>query len=103
MAKIHVNATRDFIESSLTPSKPVPAIAEMIWNGFDANANLVQVNLDMDKMGGIDTIRILDDGEGIEHGDIESLFGGIGESWKKKKGRLHGRALHGKGGKRPFR
>ncbi len=80
MAKIHVDAKRDFIESSLTPSKPIPAIAEMVWNGFDAGAGLVQVNLDEDKMGGIESIRILDDGSGIDHGDIKALFGGLGDS-----------------------
>jgi hypothetical protein len=103
MAKIHVELKRDFIESTLTPSKPVPAIAEMIWNGFDSGASVVQVNLDMDKLGGVESIRILDNGSGINHGEIQALFGGLGESWKKDKRRAFDRALHGKNGKGRFK
>ena len=103
MAKVHVDAKRDFIENTLTPSRPAAAIAEMVWNGFDAGADLVQVNLDINRMDGIESIRVLDNGTGIAHGEIEAYFGGLGDSWKKNKGRLFGRALHGKSGKGRFK
>lgn len=75
----------------------------MIWNGFDSGASLVQVNLDMDRLGGVESVRILDNGSGIDHGEIQTLFGGLGESWKKDKRRAFDRALHGKNGKGRFK
>jgi HSP90 family molecular chaperone len=79
------------------------ALAELVWNGFDAQSDRVQVHLDMNRMGGLQTIRIRDFGYGINHAHVEDLFGSLGDSWKKKKARQNGRALHGKSGKGRFR
>ena len=79
------------------------ALAELVWNGFDAQSERVQVHLDMNRMGGLQTIRIRDFGYGINHAHVEDLFGSLGDSWKKKKARQNGRALHGKSGKGRFR
>ncbi len=102
MSKVHVVAKRDFLES-LTVARPLVALAELVWNGFDAQSERVQVYLDMNKMGGLQTIRVRDYGNGIDHGRVEDLFGSLGDSWKKKKARVNGRALHGKSGKGRFR
>lgn len=102
MAKVHVVAQRDFLES-LTAARPIAAVAELVWNGFDAQSNRVQVSLDMNAMAGLQTIRVRDQGSGIFHPHVDELFGKLGDSWKKSKGRLNGRALHGKGGKGRFK
>ena len=102
MSKVHVVAKRDFLES-LTVARPLVALAELVWNGFDAQSDRVQVHLDMNRMGGLQTIRVRDYGYGINHADVEGLFGSLGDSWKKTKTRQNGRALHGKSGKGRFR
>jgi hypothetical protein len=102
MSKVHVVAKRDFLES-LTVARPLVALAELVWNGFDAQSDRVQVHLDMNRMGGLQTIRVRDYGYGIDRAHVEDLFGNLGDSWKRKKSRQNGRALHGKSGKGRFR
>ena len=99
---IHVTATRDFLES-LAVSRPLDALSELIWNGFDAESDKVKVHIDTNVMNGIDAIRVRDYGVGIRHVDLEALFGGLGDSWKRSKARSNGRALHGKNGKGRFK
>lgn len=102
MSKIHVTAKRDFLES-LTNAKPLDGLAEIIWNGFDAEANHVQVFFELNDMDGIESIKVRDFGYGIDREKVESYFGNLGESWKKKQYRQNGRALHGKNGKGRFK
>ena len=102
MAKVHVVARRDHLES-LTTATPLVALAELVWNGFDAGSNRVQVLFDLNDIDAIQSIRIRDYGAGIVHSEVENLFGNLGESWKKAKDRQNGRALHGKNGKGRFR
>lgn len=102
MAKVHVTAKRDFLES-LTPAKPLAALAELVWNGFDAGNNQVRVFLELNEMDGIQAIRVRDYGCGIDYSKVDTLFGSLGDSWKKKADRQNGRALHGKNGKGRFK
>lgn len=102
MTKIHVIAKRDFLES-LTNARPLAALAELVWNGFDAQSDRVQVHLDLNGLEGLRSIRVRDYGSGIDFSQVESMFGSLGESWKKNKARLQGRAMHGKSGKGRFK
>jgi hypothetical protein len=102
MTKVHVTAKRDFLES-ITNAKPISALAELVWNGFDAGSEQVQVFLELNQLDGIQAIRIRDHGDGIDHSKVDALFGSLGDSWKKTKGRENGRALHGKNGKGRFK
>lgn len=102
MSNIRVVAKKDFLQS-LTVVTPLMALSEMIWNGFDAQSPRVNVHFDIDTLGGIETIRIRDYGSGIDHSQVETLFGSLGDSWKKSAVRKNGRALHGKSGKGRFR
>lgn len=102
MAKVHVTAKRDFLES-LTTAKPLAALAELVWNGFDAGNNQVRVFLELNAMDGIQAIRVRDYGYGIDFSKVETLFGSLGDSWKKKSDRQNGRALHGKNGTGRFK
>lgn len=103
MAKVKVVAKRDFIESITTSSRPLPALAELVWNGLDSGSNRVTVNFKRDKLEGIEAIIIRDYGYGIDHAKIESLFGNLGNSWKKEQEKFNGRALHGKNGRGRFK
>lgn len=102
MSKIRVTAKPDFLES-LTHAKPLDSLAEIIWNGFDAGANRVQVHLELNDLDGIESIKVSDDGYGIDRAQVENFFGNLGESWKKAKHRQGDRALHGKNGKGRFK
>jgi hypothetical protein len=102
MGSIQVTAKRDFLES-IASSRPIVALAELIWNGFDAKSNKVQVFLDVNEMNGLESVRVRDFGSGIAFADAEKLFGSLGDSWKKAAVRQDGRALHGKNGKGRFK
>jgi len=102
MSKVHVTAKRDFLES-LTNAKPLDGLAEIIWNGFDAEASHVQVFFEFNDMDGIEAIKVRDHGYGIDRAKVENYFGNLGESWKKAQQRQNGRALHGKNGKGRFK
>ncbi len=102
MAKIHVTAKRDFLES-LATTKPIVALSELVWNGFDADSDRVEVHLELNKLGSLQSIRVRDFGYGIDYSNVETLFGNLGDSWKREGGRQNGRALHGKNGKGRFK
>lgn len=103
MAKVKVVAKRDFIESITTSSRPLPALAELIWNGLDSGSDDIEVVLHKDALDGLESISVKDVGSGIDHSNVESLFGNLGDSWKKGRGKLNGRALHGKNGRGRFK
>lgn len=61
------------------------AIAEFIWNGFDAGASNVCVNYNViDTLGNINEFTISDNGKGINHETIEYTFGSFLDSQKKR-------------------
>lgn len=102
MGSIQVTAKKDFLES-LASSRPMAALAELIWNGFDAKSNKVQVFLDINDMNGLESVRVRDFGSGIVFAQADKLFGSLGDSWKKAAVRQDGRPLHGKNGKGRFK
>jgi len=102
MLNIKVDVKPDFLVA-LTASTPINAVAELIWNGFDAKAQHVRVFLEPNELKGLHAVRVTDDGDGISWGHAAVLFGGLGDSWKSKVHRHNGRALHGKNGKGRFK
>ena len=99
---IYVQARADHV-ASLASAAPLSAIEELVWNALDADAREVKVDLVQNALGGIDAIRVCDDGCGIDLLKVEETFGSLGGSWKMPDGattqnfhrRLHGR--HGRG------
>ena len=85
--------------------KPILAVAELIWNAVDADADEVIVTLTEGAIGGLDSIQVRDDGHGIPYVDAEELFSGLGGSWKhgNHHSREKHRILHGKEGRGRFR
>jgi len=99
--EIHVQAQSDHI-ASLAGGAPLAALEELIWNALDADARTVTVDLVTNPLGGLDAIRVTDDGAGIDLARVSDTFGGLGGSWKRDSNctpglhrRLHGR--HGRG------
>ncbi len=99
---IYVQAKADHI-SSLARATPLSAVEELVWNALDADAREVRVDLVQNALGGIDAVRVSDNGTGIDILRSEETFGSLGGSWKMQDGgttaayhrRLHGR--HGRG------
>jgi histidine kinase/DNA gyrase B/HSP90-like ATPase len=78
---IQVEAQEDFIEK-LTVASPAQALAELIWNGLDAEASKVSVEID-DSDFGLRSIRVRDNSHGIPPNEAEELFMHLGGSWKR--------------------
>jgi len=79
--KIPISPKRDFLERQASAS-PINALAELIWNGLDSGSNQIDVTLTTNEIGGLERIEVSDEGSGIPHEDIETLFGALGEPWK---------------------
>lgn len=90
--------------NKLASAKPVPAVAELVWNGLDADATRVDVTLEQGVLG-LEAVVVTDNGHGIAHEEAEALFGRLGGSWKAhgNRSRRYGRILHGKEGKGRFK
>ncbi|WP_164122068.1 MULTISPECIES: ATP-binding protein [Sphingobacterium] len=75
--------TNASIESSGLPKDPKQVIAEYIWNGFDAKATSVVIDISSNELGYIERIRIMDNGEGITPDLLPYSFGNFLDSLKK--------------------
>ena len=98
--KVSVEVQDDHLERLTTTSRPILAIAELIWNALDADAKLVSVEFQRNGINAIELIRVKDDGHGIAHTEAVKAFKSLGGSWKKTAQRSRGehRILHGKDG-----
>jgi len=104
MREIEVRATNDHI-SQLSKTSPTKALAELIWNGLDADAENITVSFEIANLQGIRAIAVADSGHGIDFDEVDYCFGNLGDSWKKTSDRSKDkkRILHGKEGQGRFR
>ncbi|MEA5009685.1 ATP-binding protein [Clostridium tyrobutyricum] len=91
--------TTEGIQKNLRNIKPLDAICEYIWNGFDANATIVKLKLHINEMGLINMISIKDNGVGIVFEELKQKFQPFNDS-KKAVGisRINHSIPHGKRG-----
>ncbi|GGH20608.1 ATP-binding protein [Sphingobacterium alkalisoli] len=75
--------TNASIESAGLPKDAKQVIAEYIWNGFDAKASTVSMDISSNQLGYIERIRISDNGEGIAPDTLNYSFGNFLDSLKK--------------------
>lgn len=78
------NINNSSIESSGLPKDYKESIAEYIWNGFDANASLVEIYFDANEIDTLSEIAISDNGDGIEYENLNTTFGFFLDSVKKQ-------------------
>ena len=83
--------TPEGIQKNLKNVKPLDAICEYVWNGFDANASRVKIYLHTNELGLINMISIEDNGTGISYDELPNKFQPFNES--KKAGQVS-RANH---------
>ncbi|GAA4277708.1 ATP-binding protein [Aquimarina mytili] len=82
MKKHTAKITSKSIEQSGLPNDYKIAIAEYIWNGFDANASKVDINFDANEVTYINHFSISDNGSGIDISTLEDTFGNFLDSQK---------------------
>jgi len=105
MKQFLVEVQPDYLATISSSRSPIIAIGELIWNSLDAEADLVNVALEYNPIGGLDKIMVQDNGLGLQYSEAETIFKNLGGSWKKKKEHslTTGRSLHGKYGKGRFK
>jgi len=96
----NVNITSNGIKKILSNYETPSAIAEYIWNGFDAKANTVAINYTVDNFGSLEYLEIIDNGYGINQNKLNSKFKPFYESEKavKVSAPKHTSTMHGKNG-----
>ncbi|MEQ5348815.1 ATP-binding protein [Proteus genomosp. 6] len=102
MQPIDIKAHPDHLEK-ISKETPVKALAELIWNGFDAKAKSVHVKINNNDLDSIDSIEVIDTGDGIIFEKLDDLFGDLGGSWKKNAKKSGEDYLHGENGQGRFK
>jgi Histidine kinase-, DNA gyrase B-, and HSP90-like ATPase len=100
MIRVHIDAKPDHVLRLAKRHDPLGAVAEMVWNALDAEANHVEVEIQTNDIGGVERVIVRDDGHGMPGPSCGSYFGDLGGSWKataKVSPNLH-RTLHGRSG-----
>jgi hypothetical protein len=105
MQTLTIEVTQDHIDRLSKAKKPVLGIAELIWNSVDADATVVDVRLNRNGLGSLDSIEVIDNGLGITMADAQEGFGHLGGSWKQHdhQTKREKRILHGRQGQGRFR
>ena len=94
-----VEITSKGIRKVLNKYTPQRAIAEYIWNGFDAHASEVRVLIESETTyDSIVKVRIVDNGDGIVYDLLPVAFKKFYESHKSAKGNVDSRFSRGKNG-----
>jgi hypothetical protein len=101
--KVHIEAKPDHLLRLARLKDPVGAVTEMIWNALDAEACQISVDIDINELGGVESVSVTDNGHGMPNASCGGFFGGLGGSWKIKakvspelKRGLHGRSGQGR-------
>lgn len=99
----HVSvAVRDDFLARQTKAKPIPALAELLWNSLDGDATDVSVEFVYEDLaGGMSKIVVYDNGDGFSRNDARALFGNLGGSWKRhiRQTKRNHRMIHGQEGR----
>lgn len=104
MKTLVVQVQADHLERLTSGKPPVYAVAELIWNALDADAERVDVFLNTDDLGELSEIKVVDNGHGMPYGEVDKFFSRLGGSWKKERRQTHKkqRLLHGSEGRGRF-
>lgn len=93
-----LSAGSDLVTRLARERDPVRAVAELVWNAIDAEADTVRVTLERSDLDAIESVTVEDDGHGITSDEVQATFGRIGGSWKAlaTRSKNNKRGLHGK-------
>jgi hypothetical protein len=104
MKEVSVKVQTDYLQRMATTKNPVLAVAELIWNSLDAEAQMVKVSFGLNGLDGVETIVVSDDGHGMDYDHTLPAFENLGGSWKRHNTHTQSgaRRLHGKRGQGRF-
>jgi hypothetical protein len=96
----NVNITSKGIQKVLQNYTSKLALAEYIWNGFDAKADTIKLNYAFNVLGAIEYIEVIDNGYGINFEKLATKFNPFYESEKAIEitAPKHTSTMHGKNG-----
>lgn len=99
VTRIQVEAGKTLLEGYM--KTPQVGLCELIWNAFDEDAKHLEVEVETGALGGIDLVRVRDDGNGMNRERAALAFSRVGDSWKLPPGTTSadGRPVHGKHGR----
>jgi Histidine kinase-, DNA gyrase B-, and HSP90-like ATPase len=83
------NITNASIKKHFKRYEPWQSIAELIWNGLDARATRIDIEIQKNELYGFDVISILDNGDGIDFENLEDNFERFDDTIKNDVGQ-HG-------------
>lgn len=98
--KVSVNNTG--IDSAGLTADYMQAIAEFIWNGFDAGATAIHIDFESNELDYISSLSVTDNGEGINRTTIDESFGSFMDSMKRAGFQKTSSRLKGNKGKGRF-
>jgi hypothetical protein len=103
MKRVSVSVQNDYLER-MSKTRPINAVAELVWNALDADADKIKVKLFENDMGGLEKLTVSDNGHGLDYSHAEQAFGSLGGSLKRQQRKTRGkkRFLHGRQGKGRF-
>lgn len=98
MTKVEI--TVPGIKKALSSYNYLQALAEFIWNGFDAEASVVDISFEASEIGHITELAVKDNGYGIQYDKLITKFVPLFESDKviDPTVRTINSAVHGKNG-----
>ena len=99
--KNKINTSDKSIENAGIPTDYRDAVAELIWNGFDAKASVVDIMFNTNELGHVSKVTISDNGHGIYISELSKSFGAFLDSPKKQTFQRTS-STHGKRGKGRF-
>lgn len=94
-----ISITAEGIQKNLKGYKPLDALCEYVWNGFDAQASKVEIELHTNEFGLIDMITVIDNGTGIVFDELQYKFKPFNDSSKAgTQNRVNHTLPHGRQG-----
>ena len=73
MQEIKVEVRRDFLERQ-AKAQPIQALAELVWNGLDADAASINIEVENDARGGMSKIVVTDNVHGMPRAEAPQLY-----------------------------
>ena len=90
-----VEVQPDFLKK-ITGAKPVQALAELVWNGLDADVSEVVISFDYSELDSLPGVIVRDNAMGIPSDRAPEYSRRLGGSWKRLGAATQrGRFLHG--------
>ena len=93
-----IQINTDGIKKVLKKYTPTESIFEYVWNGLDANANKIDIQVDLNELQSVRKIIISDNGDGINFEKLSNKFKNFHTSEKEKSQSKTSSNQHGQKG-----